>query len=224
MKRMFLTLIVVLGLMTGTAFAQMGGGMMGGQTMMGTDQQQAQPMPYQTYPGMGYGYGMGPGMMMGPGMGYGMMGPGYGMGPGMMGYGGPGMGMMGGMGRGMMMGPGMMGMMHNMMMGRGMMGGYGMGPMMGGPGMMGMGPMMMGPGMGYGMMGYGYSKAYQKFLDETKDLRKQLNEKRFDYFEALRDPKTKPETISKLRRELYELKKKIYEKSPLKNFGYFGCY
>ncbi|RME68499.1 MAG: hypothetical protein D6778_01800 [Nitrospirae bacterium] len=79
-------------------------------------------------------------------------------------------------------------------------------------------------GMGPGMMGYGYSKDYQKFLDETRDLRKALNEKRFEYFEALRNPDTKPETIEKLAKEIYELKKKIYEKSPYKGFGPWGCY
>ncbi len=119
----------------------------------------------------------------------------YQMGPGMMGYG---------------MGPGMMG--------------YGMGP-----GMMGygMGPGMMGYGMGPGMMGgyvtgRGYSKAYQKFFDETKDLRKDLNGKMFDYFEALRNPQTKPETITKLRKEILDLNNKIYEKAPKTGLGRYG--
>ncbi|GBE02377.1 MAG TPA: hypothetical protein ENH50_06440 [Nitrospirae bacterium] len=107
-------------------------------------------------------------------------------------------------------------------MGYGMMGG-GMGPgMMGGGmgyGMMGGG--MMGYGMGPGMMGGGYgtgrsyaTNAYdQKFLDETKNLRKQLNGKRFEYFEALRNPKTTPDTIAKLEKEITELQKNIYAKA-----------
>lgn len=94
-----------------------------------------------------------------------------------------------------------------MMMGSGMMGGYGMGP-----------SMMGGYGMGPGMMGwnagpdrYGYD---QKFLNETRDLRKQLHEKRFEYFEALRNPETPPETITKLEKEITELQQKIFEKAP----------
>jgi hypothetical protein len=112
------------------------------------------------------------------------------------------------------MGPGMMG--HGYGMGPGMMGyGYGMGPGMMGYGW-GMGPgMMYGRGPGY----YGhYSKEQaekeKKFLDETKDLRKQLYMKRFDYMEAARNPKTSAETLSKLRKEIGDLYEEIYKKSP----------
>jgi Cytochrome C oxidase, cbb3-type, subunit III len=94
--------------------------------------------------------------------------------------------------------------------GRGMMGGYGMGHgMMGGYGM--------GPGMmGGGMMGRYYnSEECQKFLDETTGLRKELHDKRFEYSEAYRNPKTTAETIVQLEREIYDLQKKIYAKAPL---------
>lgn len=117
--------------------------------------------------------------------------------PCMMGYGMMGCGMMGpcGMtGCGMMEGCGMMG--HGMM-GRGMTGGHG----------------MMGCGMGPGMWGYGYQqKAFQKFLNETKDLRKELHNMKFEYFEAVRNPDTKPEDVEKLEKDMKELQKKIYEK------------
>ncbi len=99
-----------------------------------------------------------------------------------------------------------------------------------GPGWWGGGPMMgsgyetaycYGPGYGMGpgyMMGWGtYTGPYgydQKFLDETRDLRKQLNEKRFEYFEALRNPETPTETITKLQKEITELQQKIFEKAP----------
>jgi hypothetical protein len=149
--------------------------------------------------GMMGGYGMGRGMMGGNGMGPGMMG-GYGMGPGMMGGYGMGPGMMGGYG----MGPGMMG---GYGMGPGMMGGYGMGP-----GMMG------GYGMGRGMMGRGhsvYSPECQKFYDDTATLRKELNNKRFEYFETLRNPKATGETAMQLDKEMRELQEKIYAKAPL---------
>jgi hypothetical protein len=131
-----------------------------------------------------YPYQGGPGMMGGYGMGPGMMG-GYGMGPGMMGgYG----------------------------MGPGMMGGYGMGPgMMGGYQQY---PYQRSPGMGYGRGPWYDPEKYQKFLDDTTKLRKKLNEKQFEYFEAMRNPDTKRETISKLAREIQELQKKIYEKAP----------
>ena len=85
-------------------------------------------------------------------------------------------------------------------------GGYGMGPgMMGG---YGMGPGMMGPGY------YGQSEECQKFFDQNAGLRKELNSKRFDYFEAMRNPKTTPESLSKLEKEIRELQEKIYAKAP----------
>jgi hypothetical protein len=146
--------------------------------------------------GWGPGYGMDQGMMGGYGMmGYGM-GPGYGMGqgmmrPGMMGY---------GMGPGYGMGQGMMGMMH----------GGGMGP-----GMMGM---MHGGGMGPGMMNV-YNPQMQKFLNETRELRKELHMKQFDYSEAIRNPKTTPEAMEKLQKDIRTLNIKLYEKMPVYQYG-----
>jgi len=146
----------------------------------------------------------------------------YAQGPGMMGggqgwnycpYCGQNLGQGGGYG---MMGPGMMGGGYGMgpgMMGRGMMGGgYGMGP-----GMMGGGMMGGGYGMGPGMMGPGYSQqneACQKFFDDTAGMRKDLHTKRYEYFETIRNPKTTPETVAKLEKDLRELQEKIYEKAP----------
>jgi hypothetical protein len=103
--------------------------------------------------------------------------------------------------------------------------GYGMGPGMmggwcGGPGY-GMGPGMMygqggpGYGMGPGMMhGWGRgpgSKAYQKFLDETKDLRKKLHMKMFDFIELIRSGADKKK-IEKAEEEIYRLRKMLYKK------------
>lgn len=101
-----------------------------------------------------------------------------------------------------------------------------------GPGMMGApeqqnqqwgwGPGMMG---GYGMMGMGqgmmnvYNPKMQKFLDETRDLRKELNMKQFDYMEALRNPKTAPGILQKLQKEILDLTVKLYEKMPLYPYG-----
>lgn len=97
-------------------------------------------------------------------------------------------------------------------------GGYGMGPdMMGGPGRgYGMGPGMMGGyGMNCGVMGRcSQSEECQKFLDDTAKERKNLHEKRFDYQEAYRDPKTTKETLINMEKEIRELQEKIYAKSP----------
>jgi hypothetical protein len=126
-------------------------------------------------------------------------GYGYGMGPGMMGgYGGYG---------GYGMGPGMMG-------------GYGYGPGMGGYGGYGMGPGMMG-GYGYGGgygpgAGYGphpQSQACHTFLNETQGLRKDLVEKRFEYSEAMRNPKMTTEDLAALQKQIDALQEKIQAKN-----------
>jgi hypothetical protein len=233
MKRVLIMSILMTLLIASYSFAQMGQGHMGGQDhMMGQGhmggqgktgsqgQQQYGNMPYQ---GGYYPCRMGQGMM-GYG-GYGMMGPGmmhggYGMGPGMMGH---HQMMHGGCG----MGPGMMGYGEQGMMGHHQMmhGGYGMGPGMmgyGGQGMMGhhqmmhggygMGPGMMGYGMGPGSMGGYRYEANQKFLSDTADLRKELHNKKFEYFEAVRNPDTKPDTVKNLEKEIWELQKKISDK------------
>lgn len=126
----------------------------------------------------------------------GMIGPGYGMGPGMTCSGQQGWSYCPYCGQ--YLGQGGYGMM-----GSGMMsGGYGMGPsMMRGPG-------MMGPGY------YGQSEACQKFMNDTAEQRKELINKRFDYFEAIRNPNTTPEAAANLEKELRETQEKIYSKAP----------
>jgi hypothetical protein len=126
---------------------------------------------------------------------------GYGMGPGMM-WGGQGGNYCPNCGQ--YLGP------------RGGYGGYGMGPgMMGGYGGYGMGPGMMGGYGGYGTgPGYAQSEECQKFLDETAGMRKELYNKRFEYSEALRSPKTTTETVANLEKEIRELQDNIYKKAP----------
>ncbi len=128
------------------------------------------------------------GMMGGCGMGPGMMG-GYGMGPGMMGgYG----------------------------MGRGMLDNYGYGM---GPGMMGrdcecrrhMRGNRFGHGQGWGSMD---EEKFQKFLDETREMRKKLNDMRFDYREMLRNPKTTMKETMEMERKMFDLRQQILEKAP----------
>lgn len=106
-----------------------------------------------------------------------------------MGYGrGPGM-MHGGTGYGM----GCCGMCSGMMHG-----GMGLGMDRG---------MMMGPGM------CGHSpREVRKFLDDTVELRRELHSKKFDYFETLRNPDAKDETIEKLEAEMRKLWREIMRK------------
>jgi hypothetical protein len=98
-------------------------------------------------------------------------------------------------------------------------GGWGGGNMMG----QGYGTHMMGPGGGH-MMGWSGSGYDQKFLDETREQRRELHDKKFAYFEALRDPNTTPETKTKLENEIQELQETIREKAPRTTYGKFGGY
>lgn len=96
------------------------------------------------------------------------------------------------------------------------------GPMMG----PGYGMHMMGPGYGGHMMGPG-ARGYapdQKFLEETADLRKDLHNRKFEYFEARRNPGTSDETMKKLEKEIYDLQTKIREKAPGMAYGGYGGY
>ena len=72
-----------------------------------------------------------------------------------------------------------------------------------------------GPGYGRGPgWAYNQSEECQKFFDDTAKLRKELHSKRFEYFEAYRNPDTKPDTLAKFDREIRALQEKIYEKAP----------
>ena len=99
------------------------------------------------------------------------------------------------------------------------------GHMMGGYGMMGSG--MMGPGMmgGYGG-GYGdcpgaayfgpdgwNSESHQKFLEDTVGLRKELNDKWFEYAEAQRNPNTTREQLAAIEKEVIDIRTKLQEKA-----------
>lgn len=113
--------------------------------------------------------------------------------------------------QGQMRGPGMMGGGYGgQMMGHGMMGG-------------GYGGQMMGPGTWKSNFGscpcgawfgqnYQNSDAYQKFMDDTVDLRKELNSKRFEYMEMMRNPNTSPEKIGSVEKEIFNLQQQLQEK------------
>ncbi len=100
-------------------------------------------------------------------------------------------------------------MMNGQMMGPGMMNG----PMMG-PGMMNgkmMGPGMMGMGCN-GMMWNMTPQQRQEFMNQTRALRKQMMEKRFDYMEAMRNPATTPQDLAKIEKEMLELRAQMMDK------------
>jgi hypothetical protein len=112
----------------------------------------------------------------------------------------------------------------NMMMenGQGMMGGGAMmgHGMMGGKMMMGQGRMgclnMMGQGMGGGMMGGGMMKNMsdgnqQKFMDATKEMRREMHNMHFDHMEAMRDPKTALKDLAAMEQKMLDLRKKMMD-------------
>lgn len=131
---------------------------------------------------------------------------------------------------------------HDMMMGQGngMMGGSGQGNSMMGMhgkkmGMMGMGMGMHGKGMGMmgqsgncamgqgmhrtGMMHSGAVAQNDAFLNSTKELRKSIHDKQFEYMEASRNSeetvgslRKKAEELSALRQDLMEKRQKAFNK------------
>jgi len=103
------------------------------------------------------------------------------------------------------MGPGMMnGGGYSMRGGMAGGGGYGMGH-----GLVGMRGHGMGPGY------YVHSPECQEFYNHTVNLRKEFYDKKFEYFETLRDPKAIGETAARLYKELKKLHHEIYVKAPL---------
>ncbi len=111
------------------------------------------------------------------------------------------------------------GMMAKGMMGRGMMpimmNGCRINPMMMKGGMMGGGGMM--PMMGNPSQTANYLKNYekfQKFFNETRNLRKKLNDLQFEYGEARWNPDTTLGELQHMRVRLNKLRQKIYAKRP----------
>jgi hypothetical protein len=58
------------------------------------------------------------------------------------------------------------------------------------------------------------SEQNQKFLSDTVELRKEMYDKRFEYREALRNPETTRPQLSKMEKEMIDLRDKIYDKAP----------
>jgi hypothetical protein len=84
----------------------------------------------------------------------------------------------------------------------------------------------MGQGYGGHMMGRdsaGYDTD-KKFLDETAGMRRDLHDKKFEYFEATRDPEKNHDKLTKLEKEIYEIQSKIREKAPRSASGGYGGY
>ena len=100
-------------------------------------------------------------------------------------------------------------------------GGWGGGHMRGNMMGQGYGGHMMGSMMGWGGQGAGPDT---KFLDEIADLRKDLHEKRFEYFEASRNSGNDSETLAGLEKEIYDIQSKIRDKAPRTAYGGQGGY
>ena len=77
------------------------------------------------------------------------------------------------------------------------------------PGMMM--PGMMGYGMGPGIWEYDADR-YEKYMDDTVEMRRALNNMQFDYSEALRNRDVKHDDLIKMETEVLELQMKIKEK------------
>jgi hypothetical protein len=77
-------------------------------------------------------------------------------------------------------------------------------------------------GHGQGLMGIPYQWYPQcmDFLDDTKELRRELVLKQFEYFEAARMPEVDTEEVIRLEGEIAELRDKILKKAPLECGGY----
>jgi hypothetical protein len=137
---------------------------------------------------------------MQPGQGMMMNGQDYGT---MMNDGGRGQGRMDGYGT----------MMNGRGMGPGMMGGHGM-MMQGRAGCMN----MMGQGMGQGMMGGGmmYNMSadnQQKFMNDTKEMRQKMHTMRFEYMEAMRNPKTTLKDLGDMEQKMLDMRKDMLKKA-----------
>ena len=118
---------------------------------------------------------------------------------------------------------------HMMGWGGGHMMDYGPGPMMGyGPGSgYGPGPMMRGDGYGPHMRGYGYGNgpniskedaakldaAREKFYNETKDLREQIENKRIDLRQELNKENPDSSKAATLQKELSKLESEFDQKA-----------
>ena len=58
------------------------------------------------------------------------------------------------------------------------------------------------------------SEQKQNFLDDTVELRKDMYDKRFEYKEALKNQKNTKQQLSKMDKEIIDLRDKIYDKAP----------
>ncbi|MBL7031657.1 MAG: hypothetical protein ISR97_00555 [Nitrospira sp.] len=69
-------------------------------------------------------------------------------------------------------------------------------------------------GQGYGKGGGPGAGVDQEFLNKTVDLRKAMHDKKFEYREAARNPETTNKELTKIEREMFDIKSKIREIAP----------
>ncbi len=95
--------------------------------------------------------------------------------------------------------------------GYGMRGGH-FGKMHGGSSMMG-GGLTGCPGTNtYGQNGWD-GESQQQFLNDTKQLRKQMNDKRFEYMEAKRNTNTTNQQLAEIEKEMVDLRTQLQDKA-----------
>ncbi len=70
--------------------------------------------------------------------------------------------------------------------------------------------------------GHNTAMTDQRFLDETAGLRRNLHDRRFEYFETQRNPDTTNEILVSLEKEITELQEKLHEDAPRTAYGSSG--
>ncbi len=56
-------------------------------------------------------------------------------------------------------------------------------------------------------------ESHQKFLEDTAGIRKEMNEKRFEYMEAQRSPNTTREQLAAIEKDMVDIRTKSQEKA-----------
>ena len=67
--------------------------------------------------------------------------------------------------------------------------------------------------MGGGMMQHMSAENQEKFMDATKDMRKEMHMKRFEHMEAMRNPKTTLEELSTMEQKMLDSRKEMMKKA-----------
>lgn len=80
-----------------------------------------------------------------------------------------------------------------------------------GPGMMGNGGYNTCPGANWSGQTPLTDEDYQKYMDQTAEMRKQMHDLRFKYMEAYRKPDTTQKNLMQIEQEMNDLRSKMFE-------------